>query len=127
MGDPRVFSGDDDSEFRGWLSNHPTGQVVNGLDGTGRQLHRSYSGGAVWHLSTCPSIGGTGTRMGSVKSYTGEFPKACWETRTEVEEWMRREGAPEVWPCPICQPGSSKVQVATSRTPDSPRIRSSTP
>jgi hypothetical protein len=103
MSDPRVFNAFDDSDYRAWLREHPHGQVVNGLDGTGRQLHRSYHEGPVWHLASCGFIGGKGSRQGSVQSYTYQFPKACWGTRDDLDEWRERVGSPELWWCPYCK------------------------
>jgi len=121
MGDPKVFDADDDSEYRTWLRVHPNGHVVNGLDPIGRRLHRAYSGkpypGAVWHRPICPLIGGSGFRMGSVKSYSRASTKACWETRAEIDEWRAREGSPELRWGPTCKSdGRQDLAAEVSRT-----------
>lgn len=109
MGDPRMFHGEDDTEYLGWLHEHPRGLVVNGLDETGRNQHPSYPNWAVLHESGCSSIGGHGERKGRVESYTGRFPKACWETRQEFDEWSGSQGSPRVKPsCPGCRPDSER-------------------
>lgn len=104
MSDPKVFSGPDHQSYLEWLKANPDGIVVNGLDLSGRALHSSYPGGAVRHWADCGTIGGQGGKVGRVRNFIGQFPKACWPRRADFDDWLARPGSPPSYPsCPACK------------------------
>ena len=90
----RIFE-DNDAGYLAWIDGHQHGFVVNTFRKPDPQylvLHRARSGTILGK----PARGERWT--------TGEFIKACAETRAALDQWTRQNVGGELHPCGLCQP-----------------------
>ena len=90
----RIFE-DDDSGYLAWVESHQGGVVVN----TYRKPHPGY---LMLHQASCGTIRGKPAR--GDRWTTGDFIKACSETRAALDQWARQNVGGELTPCKICPP-----------------------
>jgi hypothetical protein len=86
---------DDDAGCLAWIDGHQHGFVVN----TYRKPDPRY---LYLHRASCGTIRGKPAR--GERWTTGDFIKACAETRAELEQWARQIAGGELHPCGLCQP-----------------------
>lgn len=80
----------DDQGYRGRINLHRSGHVLN--------VSRIHEGRDIsWHRSSCKMIGADGTLPSNGKWWTVTWPKLCFETQEEVEEWLRDHGYAYPW------------------------------
>ncbi len=71
---------DDDAGYLGWVDDHQHGFVVNSF----RKPDPRY---VILHRASCHTIRGKPAR--GERWTTGDFIKACAETRAELDQWAR--------------------------------------
>jgi hypothetical protein len=86
---------DDDAGYLAWIEGHQHGFVVN----TYRKPDRRY---LILHRASCGTIRGIPAR--GKRWTTGDFIKACAETRVELDQWARQIAGGELHPCGLCRP-----------------------
>jgi hypothetical protein len=90
----RTFA-DDDAGYLAWVERHPHGFVVN----TYRRPDPRY---LLLHRATCGTIRGKPAR--GDRWTTGDFSKACSETRADLDHWARQTVGGPLTPCKLCRP-----------------------
>jgi hypothetical protein len=90
----RIFEGDD-AGYLAWVEGNQHGFVVN----TFRKPDPRY---LMLHRASCHTIRGKPSR--GDRWTTGEFMKACSETRTDLDHWARQIAGGELHPCGLCHP-----------------------
>jgi hypothetical protein len=90
----RVFE-DDDAGYLAWIDGNQHGFVGN----TFRKPNPRY---LVPHRASCGTIRGKPAR--GERWTTGEFIKACSETRAALDQWARQVAGGELHPCGLCRP-----------------------
>ena len=90
----RIFE-DDDAGYLAWIDGHQHGFVIN----TFRKPDPRY---LRLHQATCGTIGGKPTARSGWT--TGQYIKACAETRAALDHWARQIGGGELHPCGLCRP-----------------------
>jgi hypothetical protein len=90
----RIFE-EDDAGYLTWIDGHQRGFVVN----TFRQPDPQY---LVLHRASCGTI--RGTPACGKRWTTGDYIKACSETRADLDHWARQNVGGELHPCGLCRP-----------------------
>ena len=90
----RIFE-DDDAGYLTWVESHQHDFVVNSY----RRPDPRY---LILHCATCGTITGRPARGG--RWTTGDFIKACSETRTALVQWARQTAGGEMTSCRLCHP-----------------------
>ena len=90
----RLFE-DDDAGYLDWVENRQDGFVVN----TFRKPDPRY---LMLHRATCGTIRGKPAR--GDRWTTGDFLKACSETRADLDQWARENVGGKLTPCGLCRP-----------------------
>jgi hypothetical protein len=86
---------EDDDGYLAWLVSHQHGFVVS----TFRKPNPRY---LMLHRATCGTI--TGKPARGDRWTTGDFIKACAETRAALDEWAGQIAGSELTPCQLCRP-----------------------
>jgi hypothetical protein len=89
----RIF--EDDAGYLAWVESHQHGFVVN----TFRKPDPRY---LILHRATCGTI--TSKPARGDRWTTGDFIKACSETRAALDQWARQIAGGELHPCALCHP-----------------------
>jgi hypothetical protein len=90
----RIFE-DDAAGYLAWVESHQHGLVVN----TTRKPDPRY---LMLHRASCGTIRGKPAR--GDRWTTGQFIKACSETRAALDHWARQTVGGELTPCRLCHP-----------------------
>ena len=90
----RIFE-DDDTGYLAWVESHQHGFVVN----TFRKPDPRY---LMLHRATCGTI--TGRPARGQRWTTGDYLKACSETRPALDQWPHQTAGGELTPCRLCRP-----------------------
>ena len=90
----RIFL-DDDVGYHAWIDRHQHGFVVNAT----RNPDPRY---LYLHRASCGTIRGKPAR--GDRWTTGDFIKACSETRTDLDQWARQIAGGALHPCGLCRP-----------------------
>ena len=90
----RIFE-DDDAGYLAWIDGHQHGFVVN----TTRKPDPRY---LILHRVSCGTI--RGKPACGERWMTGDFIKACAETRVELDRWAREIAGGELHPCGLRRP-----------------------
>jgi hypothetical protein len=90
-----MHSFEDDAGYPAWLERHQHGFVIN----TTRMPDPRY---LMLHRVSCHTIRGKPAR--GDRWTTGDFIKACSETRAALDQWARQISGGELTPCQLCRP-----------------------
>src|SRR4051812_35358825 len=97
---------DDDAGYEGWLTEHPTGWVVN--------ARRSPSGAYLkLHRAACATI--SQLQAGYSRWTTGDYIKVCAERREELDAWAQLTFRAELQDGCHCVQHGGQARTSTAR------------
>ena len=89
----RIFE-DDDAGYLAWIERNQHGFVVN----TSRNTDPRY---LILHRASCGTIRG---KPACGDRWTGDYIKACSESRADLDQWARQIAGGDLHPCRLCRP-----------------------